>query len=142
MKNTIINFGAIMILSSLLSCSQISSKEEALEVLKNSEWEFVHETEGFGLGFDEVSTYMYFDSEGFVYMYAKKGGFSNLSKSSEKAFPYEVKFTKGKHNVIQICINGCDNPNVYYLDSDNPDKIAYFGLGAEETFTRNIKRVK
>ena len=108
-------------------------------MLKNSEWELINETEGLGLGFDEVSSYMYFDSEGFVYMNAHKGGFSNLFKSEE--LPYEVKFTKGKHNVIQICINGCDNPNVYYLDSDNPYKMAYFGVVAEETFTRNIKRV-
>jgi len=128
-----------MILSILVSCSnQISSKEEALEVLKNSEWEEIHDTKGLGLGFDETSTYMYFDSEGLAYIYPKKGGFQQMSK--QEAFPYEVKFTKGKHNVIQICVNGCDNPNTYYLDSDNRNKIAYFGFG-RETITRNLKRV-
>ncbi|GEM_PF-4960006 len=139
MKNIIAIFGAIMILSILVSCSnQISSKEEALEVLKNSEWEEIHDTKGLGLGFDETSTYMYFDSEGLAYIYPKKGGFQQMSK--QEAFPYEVKFTKGKHNVIQICVNGCDNPNTYYLDSDNRNKIAYFGFG-RETITRNLKRV-
>ena len=111
MKNIIAIFGAIMILSILVSCSnQISSKEEALEVLKNSEWEEIHDTKGLGLGFDETSTYMYFDSEGLAYIYP------------------------------QICVNGCDNPNTYYLDSDNRNKIAYFGFG-RETITRNLKRV-
>jgi len=139
MKNIIAIFGAIMILSTLVSCSnQISSKEEALEVLKNSEWEEIHDTKGLGLGFDETSTYMYFDSEGLAYIYPKKGGFRQVSKSD--AFPYEVKFKEGKHNVIQICVNGCDNPNKYYLDSDNRNKIAYFGIG-KETTTKNLKRV-
>ena len=140
MKNIIAIVGAIIIVSTLIGCSnQISSKEEALEVLKNSEWEEIHDTKGLGLGFDETSTYMYFDSEGLVYIYAHKGGFRNLSKS--EALPYEVKFTKGKHNVIQICVNGCDNPNTYYLDSDNRDKMAYFGFAVKETITRNLKRV-
>ena len=91
-----------------------------------------------GLGVDKISTYYYFDSGGLVYIYSEKGGFKQKSKS--EALSYDIKFTKGKHNVIQICVNGCSNPNKYYLDSDNRNKMVYFGIG-RETITRNLKRV-
>ena len=134
--------GVILIISySLISCtSPISSKEEALKVLKNSEWEEIHDTKGLGLGFDETSTYMYFDAEGYCYIYPDKGGYNKVSKS--EALTYEVKFTKAKHNIIQICVNGCNNANSYYLDSENRDKIVFVGFGRFETVTRNLRRVK
>ena len=108
------------------SCGQgISSKEEALSILINSEWEEITDVTDLSLGFDEVSTFYYFDSNKQVYIYSKKGGYNQFDKS--KALSYEIQFKKGKHNVCQICINGCDNPNLYYLDCDNPKKITYFG---------------
>ena len=49
MKNVIQIFGALILLS-IVSCNnQISSREEALEVLKNSEWEEITNTKGWGL---------------------------------------------------------------------------------------------
>lgn len=91
-----------------------------------------------GLGF--LSTYLYFDDNGVCYLYSTQpGGYKNGSKIDGK-FNYKIDFQKGENeNSVQICINGCDNPNVYFLiDKDN---INFIQLG-DPLVSKKVRRIK
>ena len=138
MKNSLILFYITLL---FISCSQkrtINSKEEALKLIQNTEWEEINDLRDIGLGM--VSTYLYFDDKGICYLYSTKpGGYKDGGKIDGK-FNYVVDFQKEeKGNSVQICINGCDNPNVSFLiDEDN---MNFIQLG-ENIVTSEVKRIK
>ncbi len=117
------------------SCkNKISSAQEGMDLIRNTEWEHPYDLSDMGLG--SVSTYTFFSSDNLCYTYDKKGGYKNLPKSD--GLKYEIYFEEGKHNVVQICVNGCNNPNTYYLESG--DKLVYVQFG-ETLRTEPLKKV-
>jgi hypothetical protein len=118
-----------------LSCkNKISSAEEGLKLIQNTEWEHPYDLNDMGLG--NVSTYTFFSSDKLCYTYANKGEYKNLPKSA--GLKYEIHFEEGEHNLVQICVNGCNNPNTYYLESG--DKLEYVQFG-ETLRTESLKKV-
>jgi hypothetical protein len=125
----------LFITFSMLSCeNKIGSAQEAMNIIQNTEWEHPYDLNDIGLG--DVSTYIFFSSDKLCYIYPKKGGYKSLPKSA--GFRYEIHFEEGKHNVVQICVNGCDNPNTYYLEPG--DKLNYVQFG-EKLRTEPLKKV-
>lgn len=117
---------SILICLLFVNCQkQINSAEEAKEIIHNTEWEHPYELNDIGL--ENVSTYTYFSSDNLCYTYANIGDYKTLSKS--EGLKYDIHFEKGEHNLVQICVNGCNNPNTYYLE--NNDKLMFVQYGSE-----------
>ena len=119
----------------MFSCeNKIGSAQEGMNLIQNTEWEHPYDLNDMGL--DNVSTYTFFSSDKLCYTYANKGGYKTLPKSA--GLRYEIHFEEGKHNVVQICVNGCNNPNTYYLEPG--DKLEYVQFG-ETLRTEPLKKV-
>jgi hypothetical protein len=121
-RNTILNL-MIVVAVILTSCGvdnkEPQSEEEALSWIKNTVWEEktdlsdMHLQEVDGTRITTASTFYFFSNDGYCYINPRQE-----MRNNGQGLPYKINFEKGEpHNAVQVCINSCDNPTVYYIAS-------------------------